>query len=81
MATHAALAAGGRSRSTKGYLASIRNLVLYANRLDTLEGDLIVETEQIIGESRRALYTFCVTADGRILMVGRAAAVFEVTSS
>ena len=80
MAAHAALANAGRECSRKGYLASVRNFALAVARLDTIQGDLDIEAEKIVAEGERALYDFRISAQGQVLMTGRAAAVFEVTT-
>lgn len=77
MAAHAALSTASRARPRKGYLASVRNVVLHCLRLDRIDGDLIVEAERIVAEESRALYDFRVTAREQLLLSGRAAAVFE----
>ena len=52
MAVHGGLAGkvGGRPRA--GYLASLRDVVCRRDRLDDLEGDLVVEAEQVVGDER-----------------------------
>jgi len=91
MAVHGALIASRITASPKhdaivGYLASVRNVVLYANRLDTVESDLIATAEWVTGDERSVLYDFSVSANERILLAGRATIVFnaalrELTSS
>jgi predicted hotdog family 3-hydroxylacyl-ACP dehydratase len=78
MAAHAALGNGGKGRSRKGYLASVRNFAVAVPRLDAIEDDLIIEVNQVAAEDQRALYDFRISAQGQVLMTGRAAAVFEV---
>ena len=58
MAVHGALAGkiGGRPRT--GYLASLRNVVCRRDRLDDLEGDLLVEAEQVTGDGVHVSYRF-----------------------
>jgi len=78
MAAHAALGHSERDQPQKGYLASVRNFEMSVSRLDTIEDDLDIEAVKVIAEGRRALYDFRVSAQGRSLMSGRAAVVFEV---
>ena len=80
MAAHAALGNREKSRARKGYLASVRSFALFVTRLDTIEGDLIVEAHQVTAEDQRALYDFRISAQEQTLMTGRAAAVFEVAT-
>src|SRR6185436_12199013 len=71
MAAHAALRHAGKGRSRKGYLASVRNFALAVERLDSIEGDLIIEADQVMAEDQRALYDFRISAEGKVLMTGR----------
>jgi predicted hotdog family 3-hydroxylacyl-ACP dehydratase len=58
MAVHGGLAGkiGGRPRA--GYLASLRDVVCRRDRLDDLEGDLVVEAEQVVGDGAHVIYRF-----------------------
>jgi len=58
MAVHGGLAGkvGGRPRA--GYLASLRDVVCRRDRLDDLEGDLVVEAEQVAGDGAHVIYRF-----------------------
>jgi predicted hotdog family 3-hydroxylacyl-ACP dehydratase len=80
MAAHAALGNPQTNRPKQGYLASVRNFSLNVSRLDTIEGDLIVEADRLQVLDQRALYGFRISTEGKILMTGRAAAVFGVTA-
>lgn len=82
MAVHGALIASRLTASPKsevvvGYLASVRNVVLYANRLDDVEADLIASAEWVTGDERSVLYDFSVSGNERILLAGRATIVFN----
>jgi predicted hotdog family 3-hydroxylacyl-ACP dehydratase len=82
MAVHGALIASRLTSSTKsksfaGYLASVRNVSLYANRLDDIDTDLIATAELVNGDARSVLYDFFVTANERVLLSGRAIIVFN----
>jgi len=91
MAVHGALIASRITSSTQsatvaGYLASVRNVNLYAHRLDDIEGDLIATAELVTGDEHTVLYDFTVSAGERVLLAGRATIVFnaalrEITSS
>jgi predicted hotdog family 3-hydroxylacyl-ACP dehydratase len=63
-----------------GYLASVRNVVLYVGRLDDLESDLIAVAQRITGDGRTVLYEFCVSSPPQVLLSGRASIVFEAAS-
>jgi predicted hotdog family 3-hydroxylacyl-ACP dehydratase len=82
MAVHGALIASRITTSPKsaavaGYLASVRNVVLYADRLDNVEGDLVAMAELVTGDERTVLYDFSVSCGERVLMAGRATIVFN----
>jgi predicted hotdog family 3-hydroxylacyl-ACP dehydratase len=82
MAVHGALIASRLTASPKnetvvGYLASVRNVVLYAARLDDVEADLIATAEWVTGDERSVLYDFAVSGNERVLLAGRATIVFN----
>jgi predicted hotdog family 3-hydroxylacyl-ACP dehydratase len=82
MAVHGALIASRITTSPKnapvaGYLASVRNVTLFVNRLDDVESDLVATAELVTGDERTVLYDFSVSGDGRILVAGRATIVFN----
>ena len=82
MAVHGALIASRLTASRKneaivGYLASVRNVVLHASRLDDVEADLVATAERVTGDERSVLYDFSVSGNERILLVGRATIVFN----
>jgi predicted hotdog family 3-hydroxylacyl-ACP dehydratase len=64
-----------------GYLASVRNVALQVARLDDLPGELVAAAERITGDGRTVLYEFEVSADGRVLLSGRASIVFDASSA
>jgi predicted hotdog family 3-hydroxylacyl-ACP dehydratase len=90
MAVHGALIASRITSPTQsamvaGYLASVRNVNLYADRLDDIEGDLVATAELVTGDEHTVLYDFTVSAGERVLLAGRATIVFnaalrEITS-
>ena len=53
----AALVGGGR-RPAAGYLASLRDVTCSVDRLDLLEGDLLVTAELLIADAGRVIYRF-----------------------
>jgi predicted hotdog family 3-hydroxylacyl-ACP dehydratase len=74
MALHGALTAQDGPQ-VPGYLASLRNLELGADRLDDVAPDLLVEATALAREARSFIYTFRVSADGRPLLSGQAAII------
>jgi len=77
MALHAALAGGGHTQAHVGYLASVRDIRCGIGLLDEIEGDLLVEAEQLAGEEGRAIYRFALRSAQRELLSGRAAVVLK----
>lgn len=62
--------------SPHGVLASVRALRLNVERLDDIAADLIVTATLHSGDAQSAMYEFCVTADARDLVSGRASVLF-----
>jgi len=63
-----------------GYLASMRGVTLYVERLDTIAGPLKVSAERITGDATTVLYSFTVQADAQILLSGRAVVVLDAAA-
>jgi predicted hotdog family 3-hydroxylacyl-ACP dehydratase len=78
MAVHGGLSGAAGERPRAGYLASVRNVVCTVDRLDTLEGKLIITAESLMGDDSRVVYRFDVEHDGRSVLSGRAAVVLDV---
>lgn len=78
MAVHGALLAPPESaRARVGYLVSVRSTQLHVPRLDNITADLLVAATCITRSENNILYQFSVSADGRILLDGRAAVVLD----
>ncbi len=78
MAVHGALLANATTRPRKGYLTSVRDVELLTERLDTVDGNLLIEAERLSGDDNLVLYGFAVlTAERHILLRGRAAVVMD----
>jgi predicted hotdog family 3-hydroxylacyl-ACP dehydratase len=82
MAVHGALlaesGAGAASQGpTLGYLASVRGVTLYVDRLDGLSDALTIHAERLSGDSTTVLYGFTVHAGRRLLLSGRAAVILD----
>jgi len=69
-------AAPGATRVV-GYLASVRNVAMYVDRLDDVEGDLVATAELLTGDERSVLYDFSVSGGEGLLLAGRATIVFN----
>ena len=74
MAVHGGLIGDGH-RPTAGYLASLRDVVCTVERLDMLQGDLVVTAALLVAEIGRGIYRFSLTCDGGAVLSGRAAVV------
>jgi predicted hotdog family 3-hydroxylacyl-ACP dehydratase len=83
MALHGALAGseadGIKSGPTPelGFLASVRDVHMYAPRLDDIESDLICTASLLAGDRSSALYEFTLQEGRRILLTGRASVVLD----
>jgi predicted hotdog family 3-hydroxylacyl-ACP dehydratase len=77
MAVHGGLAGkvGGRPRA--GYLASLRDVVCRRDRLDDLEGDLVVEAEQVAGDGAHVIYRFRLRVGEVEVLTGQALVVLD----
>ncbi len=76
MALHGGLIAAqgpDGNRPRKGYLASLRNIVVNHQTLDDLPGDLLIEVELLMGDSDSSLYAFSVSTANALVISGRAA--------
>jgi predicted hotdog family 3-hydroxylacyl-ACP dehydratase len=75
MALHGALKT--RTAPTLGFLASVRDVRLFALRLDDIECDLICTASLLAGDEFTALYEFAMREDRGILLTGRASVVLD----
>lgn len=80
MAVHGALLAPAGERPRQGFLASVRNVDFFTDRLDDLAADLDIEAERLAGDDHNVLYQFSVRAGDRLLLTGRAAVVLNAES-
>jgi predicted hotdog family 3-hydroxylacyl-ACP dehydratase len=74
MAAHGALMAGGDAQS--GMLAALRDIKLYAERIDTIDTELIVRATRRLAQRDGSLYDFNVYSEGQLLCEGRIAIAF-----
>ena len=78
MALHGNLSAGAGSAPTSGFLASVRGVRLGVQRLDEVEGELIVTARKLAGDARQAQYAFELhSAAGALLVDGRATVILN----
>ncbi|HEY5764218.1 MAG TPA: 3-hydroxylacyl-ACP dehydratase [Rhodocyclaceae bacterium] len=77
MALHGALSAAAIDRPRAGFLASVRGVEFFADRLDDIAAPLTVEAERLSGDGNSVIYGFRVAAGERTLAQGRAAVVLD----
>ena len=80
MAVHGGLAGMTGSRPKAGYLVSLRDVIFRTRRLDDLEGDLMVDAEQLMGDQHRVIYQFTLQAGGVEVLSGRATVVLDAAT-
>ncbi|KAB0645801.1 hotdog family protein [Burkholderia territorii] len=86
MAVHGALlstqcAQAEFARPRAGYLASVRNVDAFVDRLDTFELPLIVDAERIGDDDRSVLYGFTLRCGERVLLGGRAVVMLDASAA
>jgi len=64
-----------------GYLASVRGVTLFVDRLDTVDGPLTVSAERVTGDDNTVLYSFMVQAGEHTLLSGRAIVVLDAAGA
>lgn len=81
MAVHGALRARAQGSETvrPGRLVSLRDVQLFDEYVDTLEGELDVHAECLYADASGAQYAFRVEHRGRLLASGRAAVIHPST--
>lgn len=79
LASTVATSVRGTMGAALGFLASVRNVVLYVPQLDDLEADLFASAQRITGDGRTVLYEFTVCTSAPVLS-GRASIVFATTA-
>jgi predicted hotdog family 3-hydroxylacyl-ACP dehydratase len=79
MAVHGALLGGGSVRP--GLLASVRDVRLFADRIDDRSGSLAIRAVLMHRDPRAAVYGFSVGSSGEVLASGRVGIVMTSTSS
>ena len=81
MAVHGGLAGIIGSRPRAGYLAALRDVICLRDRLDDMDGDLVVDAEQVMGDEGQVIYRFTVTVGDMIVLSGRATVILAVGGS
>lgn len=80
MAVHGGLSGmlGGQPRA--GYLVGLREVVCRHSRLDTLDGDLIVDAAQLMGDQGRVIYRFTLRVGAAEILSGRATVILDAAA-
>jgi predicted hotdog family 3-hydroxylacyl-ACP dehydratase len=76
-AAHGALLAVGDMPPRPGYLTSVRGVELHVARLDDVDADLTVEAQHLYGDENTILYSFVISAEKRLLLLGRVTVVLD----
>jgi|ERR1019366_780935 predicted hotdog family 3-hydroxylacyl-ACP dehydratase len=77
MAVHGVLGGQIDKKPRAGYLASLRDVTCKTMRLDTLQDDLIIDAEKLMGDAARVMYQFTLHAGQHEIMSGRATVVLD----
>ena len=75
MALHGALTVPDGAAQPPGYLSSLRDVSLGAERLDTVAGPLGIRARVLAAEAGGFIYRFEVEGGGRLLLTGQAAII------
>jgi predicted hotdog family 3-hydroxylacyl-ACP dehydratase len=78
IAIHGALNSIPQSaQAVAGMLVGVRGVTLHVNRLDNVEGDLVILGVRIGGDATAQLYDFSIGSASRTLLAGRATVVLR----
>lgn len=77
MAVHGGLAASDKTQPRVGFIGSVRDVKLFAERLDDIPQPLEIEAVKQLADENHSLYELSVSAAGRVLMTGRAAVFLQ----
>lgn len=81
MAVHGALLGAHDARPRAGYLASVRNVDAFVDRLDIFAQPLTVDAQRVSGDGRSVLYGFALRCGERVLLSGRAAVMLDASAA
>jgi predicted hotdog family 3-hydroxylacyl-ACP dehydratase len=77
MAVHGGLAGKFSGKPRAGYLASLREVECRRDRLDDLDGDLVVEAERLAGDGAHVIYRFRLRVGDVQVLSGQALVALE----
>ncbi|HWX10885.1 MAG TPA: hotdog family protein [Trinickia sp.] len=81
MAVHGAVLGTTTRRPRVGFLASLRNVEMHVERLDTLKETLTVEAERVGGDANNVLYRFALRCGDQQVITGRAAVILDASGA
>jgi predicted hotdog family 3-hydroxylacyl-ACP dehydratase len=79
MAVHGRLAGAIGARPSAGYIAALRDVVCFGERLDRLAGDLLITADHLMGDEERVIYAFSVGSADHTLLTGRATVLLQAS--
>ena len=77
MAVHGVLCGQIGRKPRSGYLVSLRDVKCSTMRLDTLQDDLVIAAEKLMGDDARVIYQFVLSAGKDEILSGRATVVLD----
>lgn len=77
MAVHGVMGGQIDKKPRAGFLASLRDVNCNSMRMDTLQDDLIIDAEKLMGDEARVIYQFSVHAGASEIISGRATVVLD----
>ena len=77
MAVHGVMGGQIDKKPRAGFLASLRDVSCNSMRMDTLQDDLIINAEKLMGDEARVIYQFSVHAGANEIISGRATVVLD----
>jgi len=78
MAVHGSLVGAVSERPRTGYIASLREVAWRGNRLDAIEGDIVISATRLAGDDDRVAYAFAIRCEAQELLTGRATVLLRV---
>jgi predicted hotdog family 3-hydroxylacyl-ACP dehydratase len=80
MAVHGGLSGLIGTQPRAGYLVGLRDVVCRYSWLDDLDGDLIVDAAQLMGDEHRVIYQFALRVGAAEILNGRATVVLDAVA-
>ena len=77
MAVHGVVGGQIQRQPRTGYLVSLRDVSCKVMRLDTLQDNLVINAEKLMGDDARVMYQFSIQAAQTEIMSGRATVILD----